>query len=107
MAANLASHESWEVIPTDDLQDAIRVAEDTVAKRISQDAVTSRWQSKASPSTVKKSFNFVLSAQEKREQAKEKASSAGRPAMPPAINGKLLTKFLRNGTPLCSLYQTG
>ena len=27
--------------------------------------------------------------------------------MPPSIKGKLLTKFLRNGTPLCALYQTG
>jgi hypothetical protein len=56
---------------------------------------------------VKRSFNFVQQAQEKREKAKEEAAKAGRPAMPPTIGGKLLTKFLGNGTPLCALFQSG
>ena len=104
--ANLTQFESWEVIPIDDLHAAVVKAEELVAKRINQDVVT-KWQAKASPTSVKRSFNFVQQAQEQRDKAKEEAAKAGRPAMPPSIGGKLLTKFLRNGTPLCALFQSG
>ena len=104
--ANLTKFESWEVIPLDDLHAAVVEAETTVAKKINQDVVT-RWQAKASPTSVKRSFNFVQQAREQRDKAKEEAAKAGRPAMPPSIGGKLLTKFLRNGTPLCALFQSG
>ena len=97
--ANLTKFESWEVIPMDDLHAAVVKAEATVAKKINQDVVT-KWQAKASPTSVKRSFNFVQQALEQRDKAKEEAARAGRPAMPPSIGGKLLTKFLRNGTPL-------
>ena len=104
--ANLTKFESWEVIPMDDLHAAVVQAEATVAKKINQDVVT-KWQAKASPTSVKRSFNFVQQALVQRDKAKEEAARAGRPAMPPAIGGKLLTKFLRNGTPLCALFQSG
>ena len=104
--ANLTKFESWEVIPMDDLHAAVVKAEAAVAKKINQDVVT-KWQAKASPTSVKRSFNFVQQALEQRDKAKEEAARAGRPAMPPSIGGKLLTKFLRNGTPLCALFQSG
>ena len=104
--SNLTAFESWEVIPVDDLHAAVVKAEEIVAKKINQDVIT-KWQPKASPTSVKRSFNFVQQVQEKRDKAKEEAAKAGHPAMPPTIGGKLLTKFLRNGTPLCALFQSG
>ena len=84
--ANLTKFESWEVIPMDDLHAAVVQAEATVAKKINQDVVT-KWQAKASPTSVKRSFNFVQQALEQRDKAKEEAARAGRPAMPPSIGG--------------------
>ena len=52
-------------------------------------------------------FDFVQMAKEQKEKAIEQAVAAGRPAMPRAVRGKLLTKYLRNGTALCSRFQTG
>lgn len=51
--------------------------------------------------------NLVQMAKEQREKAIEQAVAAGRPAMPRAVRGKLLTKYLRNGRDLCSRFQTG
>ena len=105
LACKLTPHESWEVIPTDALQKAMEAAEDLAPRKIHQDTVT-RWQAKASSTSVKKSLDFVQMAKEQREKAIYKAVAAGRPAMPRAVGGKLLTKYLRNGTALCSRFQT-
>jgi len=103
IATDLASLESWEVIPLDALHAAVEAAEETVSKKISQDAVT-RWQAKASPTSVKRSFNFV---QQGGAGQGQRGGGEGRETCHATIGGKLLTKYLRNGTPLCSLYQSG
>ena len=98
LGASLREHQSWDVITPSELEEAKAFVMPTVDRLVSQDMDT-EWQGKLPAEQVQRAFKFS-------QAARASAAAAGASQMPAAINGKLLTKFMRNGTPLCADFQT-
>ena len=105
LGASLREHQSWDVITPSELEEAKAFVMPTVDRLVSQDMDT-EWQGKLPAEQVQRAFKFSQATRESARAARASAAAAAASQMPAAIKGKLLTKFMRNGTPLCADFQT-
>ena len=104
LSVELGDFQSWEVIPPGDVDRAREKALPQVDSLVSKDGATV-WQKTSTPERTKRAFDFTQEHKKRALENKTTAQGAGGSIMPASINDKLLTKYLRNGTPLCASFQ--
>ena len=104
LSVELGDFQSWEVIPPGDVDRAREKALPQVDSLVSKDGTTV-WQKTSTPERTKRAFDFTQEHKKRALENKTAAQGAGGSIMPASINDKLLTKYLRNGTPLCASFQ--
>ena len=104
LSVELGDFQSWEVIPPGDVDRAREKALPQVDSLVSKDGTTV-WQKTSTPERTKRAFDFTQEHKKRALENKTTAQGAGGSIMPASINDKLLTKYLRNGTPLCASFQ--
>ena len=102
----LLTHESWETIPTETYAEALEYARQNVDKTLKQESRVI-WAAPLTKNEMQARFQLSealkLKAAAKREEAQAKGDL---PEMPASLNGKVLSKFMKNGAPICGAYQT-
>ena len=102
----LLTHESWETIPTETYAEALEYARQNVDKTLKQESRVI-WAAPLTKTEMQARFQLSealkLKAAAKREEAQAKGDL---PDMPASLNGKVLSKFMKNGAPICGAYQT-
>ena len=104
LSVELGDFQSWEMIPPGDVDRAREKALPQVDSLVSKDGTTV-WQKTSTPERTKRAFDFTQEHKKRALENKTTAQGAGGSIMPASINDKLLTKYLRNGTPLCASFQ--
>ena len=104
LSVELGDFQSWEVIPPGDVDKARDKALPQVDSLVSKDGTTV-WQKTSTPERTKRAFDFTQEHKKRALENNATAQGAGGSIMPASINNKLLTKYLRNGTPLCASFQ--
>eukprot|EP00435_Cladocopium_sp_Y103_P054452 s2532_g17.t1 len=104
--AQLAEYEAWEVIPRTALSDADAFAQQEVDRKLQQD-LTVVWV--LPPDAVQLQAHFRLSeeltAAAKKKRSSDQGAAAGDP-MPAELRGYVLTQTLKDGSRLCTAFNT-
>ena len=100
LAYRLGEFDAWELATPEAITAAVDATKPEVQRAVSLDK-HSLWDRPMSAAAAQRAFVFSRerAALTKEAQASSKRSSS---AMPPSINGKVVTRFLRNGTRLCA-----
>ena len=102
--AALTHHESWELVPPAEVQEAAQAGQAASAQAKARDAQVV-WAAPPRPKELQKRFALT---QKLKRIAKAKAEAA-KPAttMPASLNGRRLTAVMRDGKRLCPAFQAG
>ena len=99
LVARLGEFDAWELATPAAITAAVDAAKPEVQRAVSLDK-HSLWDKPMSVAAAQRAFAFSRerAALTRAAQASSKRSEA---VMPPSINGKVVTRFLRNGKALC------
>ena len=103
LVSRLGEFDAWELATPSAITAAVDAAKPEVQRAVSLDK-HSLWDRPTSVAAAQRAFAFSRerAALTKAAQASSKRSSS---VMPPSINGKVVTRFLRNGKALCPDFQ--
>ena len=103
LAHRLGEFDAWELATPDAITAAVDATKPEVQRAVSLDK-HSLWDRPMSAAAAQRAFAFSRerAAITKEAQVSSKRSSS---VMPPSINGKVVTRFLRNGKALCPDFQ--
>ena len=103
LAHRLGEFDAWELATPDAITAAVDATKPEVQRAVSPDK-HSLWDRPMSAAAAQRAFAFSRerAAITKEAQVSSKRSSS---VMPPSINGKVVTRFLRNGKALCPDFQ--
>ena len=103
LVARLGEFDAWELATPAAITAAVDAAKPEVQRAVSLDK-HSLWDKPMSVAAAQRAFAFSRerAALTRAAQASSKRSEA---VMPPSINGKVVTRFLRNGKALCPNFQ--
>ena len=103
LAYHLGEFDAWELATPDAITAAVDATKPEVQRAVSPDK-HSLWDRPMSAAAAQRAFAFSRerAAITNEAQVSSKRSSS---VMPPSINGKVVTRFLRNGKALCPDFQ--
>ena len=103
----IVEFETWETVPEHVFREALEYAKSEVDRILQQEGKII-WTAPASKHELEARFQLTA-ALKSRAEAKRAAAQAkgGVSKMPSSVNGKVLSAFMKNGSPLCGDYQMG
>ena len=104
--SDLTPFETWELIPQTAIDEAHKKGKLAADRAVQQDD-TVLWALPMEPHEVKERFELTTAMRSRTQKRKAEAMApCAEGTMPDEIQGKVLTAFMKNGTPLCSSFQT-
>lgn len=103
----LTRFESWDMVSQEALDQIKTLSPGFTDKAINQDS-SMLWAVPPSPEELRSRFNLTTALKSRAAQArKAHENSHTVKAMPSSFQGRTMSAFMKNGTPLCSAFQSG
>lgn len=103
----LSRFESWDLVSQEALDQIKTLSPGFTDKAVNQDS-SMLWAVPPSPEELRSRFNLTTALKSRAAQArKQHEDSHTVKTMPSAIQGRTMSAFMKNGTPLCSAFQSG
>ena len=102
----LSRFESWDLVSQEALDQIKTLSPGFTDKAVNQDS-SMLWAVPPSPEELRSRFNLTTALKSRAAQArKQHEDSHTVKTMPSAIQGRTMSAFMKNGTPLCSAFQS-
>ena len=103
----LSRFESWDLVSQEALDQIKTLSPGFTDKAVNQDS-SMLWAVPPSPQKLRSRFNLTTALKSRAAKArKQHEDSHTVKTMPSAIQGRTMSAFMKNGTPLCSAFQSG